>query len=197
MDAGKRMINEIFNGSKILEVPFFQRAYEKRVEEIICALKGRREYFVAAFPFYNIQNSQVYSLIHCTGNIEGFKLYKKAAWKTFGVRSSTKNSHVDKNQLTLDFSGRGSITTSTDESCFVVTDIAKYLSKAFAGRANVPLQELWTLLDGHPIFPSDGYRKEIRNDLKNVFGATIGMCADPQSGKKQTVVSFLKENPQI
>ena len=27
MDAGKKTINEIFNGSRILEIPFFQRAY--------------------------------------------------------------------------------------------------------------------------------------------------------------------------
>ena len=180
-------------------VPFGsdKNAYEKRVEEIIETLKGRREYFVAAFPFYNSQNSQVYSLIHCTGNKEGFKLYKKSAWKTFGARSSTKNSHVDKNQLTLDFSGQGLVTTSTDESCFVVTDIAKYLSRAFAGRTEVPLQELWDLLDEHPIFPSEGYRTEIRNDLKNIFGATIGMAVNPRSFKKETVVSFLKGNPQI
>ncbi len=180
-------------------VPFGsdKNAYEKRVEEIIEALKGRREYFVAAFPFYNSQNSQVYSLIHCTGNKEGFKLYKKSAWKTFGARSSTKNSHVDKNQLTLDFSGQGLVTTSTDESCFVVTDIAKYLSRAFAGRTEVPLQELWDLLDEHPIFPSEGYRTEIRNDLKNIFGAIIGMAVNPRSFKKETVVSFSKGNPQI
>ena len=175
----------------------YKKAYEKRVEEIIGALKGNREYYVAAFPFYNTQNSQVYSLIHCTGNQEGFKLYKKSAWKTFGARSSTKNSHVDKNQLTLDFTGEGFVTTSTDESCFVVTDIAKYLSRAFAGRTEVPLQELWDLLDEHPIFPSDGYRQDIRNDLKNIFGATISMPVNPRTGKKETVVSFLKGNPQI
>ncbi|MBR0143026.1 MAG: three-Cys-motif partner protein TcmP [Clostridia bacterium] len=180
-------------------VPFGsdKNAYEKRVEEIIEALKGQREYFVAAFPFYNSQNSQVYSLIHCTGNIEGFKLYKKCAWKTFGARSSTKNSHVDKDQLTMDFSGEGFVTTSTDESCFGITDIAKYLSRAFAGQVNVPLQTLWDLLDGHPIFPSDGYRKEIKNDLKNVFGATIGIYINPESGKRETVVTFLKGNPLI
>lgn len=180
-------------------VPFGsdKRAYEKRVEEIIKALKGRREYFVAAFPFYNTQNSQVYSLIHCTGNVEGFKLYKKSAWKTFGARSSTKNSHVDKNQLTLDFSGQGLVTTSTDESCFVVTDIAKYLSRAFAGRTDVPLQELWDLLDEHPIFPSEGYRNEIKSDLKKIFGATISVSVNPRTFKKETVVSFLKGNPQI
>ena len=70
--------------SKILcRLAVIKKAYEKRAEEIINALKGRRDYYVAAFPFYNSQNSQVYSLIHCTGNKEGFKLYKKSAWKTF------------------------------------------------------------------------------------------------------------------
>ena len=180
-------------------VPFGsdKNAYEKRVEEIIAALKGHREYFVAAFPFYNTQNSQVYSLIHCTGNIEGYKLYKKSAWKTFGARSSTKSSHVDNHQLTLDFSGDGLVTTSTDESCFGITDIAKYLNRVFAGRTGVPLQELWDLLDQHPVFPSEGYRTEIRNDLKNIFGATITMAVNPKSGKKETIVSFLKGNHQI
>lgn len=27
MDAGKRTINDIFNGNRILEIPFFQRSY--------------------------------------------------------------------------------------------------------------------------------------------------------------------------
>lgn len=27
MEAGKRSINDIFNGNKILEIPFFQRSY--------------------------------------------------------------------------------------------------------------------------------------------------------------------------
>lgn len=175
-------------------VPFGsdKNAYEKRVEEIINYLKGNRRYFVAAFPFYNTQNSQVYSLIHCTGNQEGFKLYKKSAWKTFGARSSTKTTHVDYHQLTLDLTGEGLVTTSTDESCFVVTDIAKYLSRAFAGRSEVPLQELWDLLDDHPIFPSDGFRNEIKADLKNTFGAIIEVTVNPQTFKKVTVVSFPK-----
>ena len=180
-------------------VPFGsdKNAYEKRVEEIIGTLTGQREYFVAAFPFYNTQNSQVYSLIHCTGNIEGFKLYKKSAWKTFGAKSSTKSTHVDNHQLTLDFSGDGLVTTSTDESCYGITDIAKHLSRVFAGRTAVPLQELWDLLDEHPIFPSEGYRNEIRNELKNVFGAAISMSVNPRSGKRETVVTFLKGNPKI
>lgn len=56
-------------------------AYEKRVEEIINALKGRkdRQYYVGSYPFFNSNNSLQYDLIHCTSNIEGFKLYKKTA----------------------------------------------------------------------------------------------------------------------
>jgi len=27
MEAGKRTINDIFNGNRVLEIPFFQRAY--------------------------------------------------------------------------------------------------------------------------------------------------------------------------
>lgn len=179
-------------------VPFGsdKSAYEQRVADIIESLKGNRQYFVAAFPFYNTQNSQVYSLIHCTGNQEGFKLYKKCAWKTFGARSSTKTSHIDNNQMTLDIFGDGMITTSTDESCFAVTDIAKYLSRAFAGKKDVPLQSLWDLLDDHPIFPSEGYRPEIKKDLKDIFGATIKVITNPHTMKKETVVSFAKGTAQ-
>ena len=175
-------------------VPFGsnKNAYEKRVEEIITTLKGKREYYVATFPFYNSQNSQVYSLIHCTGNKKGFTLYKKSAWKTFGARSSIKTSHVDKNQLQLDIFGEGILTTNTDESCFTITDIAKYLSRSFSGRNEVPLQDLWDLLDEHPIFPSDGYRNEIRSDLKTIFGAKIETTVNPRTMKKVTVVSFPK-----
>ena len=128
--------------------------------------------------------------------MEGFKLYKKTAWKTFGAKSSTKKSHVDANQLTLDLSGQGLVTTSTDESCFVVTDIAKYLAKAFAGRIDVPLQKLWDMLDRHPIFPSEGFRIDIRRDLENIFGATFQVAHNSNTGKKETVVTFLKGTPQ-
>ena len=32
--------------------------------------------------------------------------------------------------------------------------------------------EIWQLLDEHPVFPSDGYRKVIKNELKSIYGAT-------------------------
>ncbi len=174
-----------------------KKAYEERVEEIIQELKGQRRYFVGAFPFFNTQNSQLYSLIHCTSHIEGFKLYKQVAWKTFGGKSSTKDTHGGQYQLSFDFGNEGFLVPATDESCFFVTDIAKYLQKSFSGQKNVPLESLWQLLDYHPIFPSDGFRQEIRNELKNTYGAIFSTAVDSKDGKRHTVVSFQKGTPAL
>ena len=149
-----------------------KEAYEQRVAEIIDSLSrcsGRR-YYVAAFPFFNRNNSWQYDLIHCTGNVEGYKLYKNSAWKVFGDKSSTKNSHVDQNQLVLDFEGLGT-TTQTDEECLTVKDIAKYLQRKFAGQKSVLLDTVWEVLAEHPIFPSEGYRNEIKKELRETYGA--------------------------
>ncbi|MDY4049570.1 three-Cys-motif partner protein [Eubacterium pyruvativorans] len=162
-------------------------AYEKRVEEIIDSLKGERRYYVSAFPFYNRKNSELYNLILCTSNIEGFKLYKKCAWKVFGGQSSTKNS-PESGQLA--FGLDGIIAPETDESCFHLSDIAKYLQKKFRGQRQVPLGEMWEVLDTHPIFPSDGFRKEIKHDLVDSFGAKIEQMINPEAGKKETVITF-------
>ena len=55
MDAGKRTINEIFNGSRILEIPFFQRAYvweeaqwERLLEDVENVSKTRAPYFMGS-----------------------------------------------------------------------------------------------------------------------------------------------------
>lgn len=162
-------------------------AYESRVEEIINSLKGTRRYYVSAFPFYNTQNSLVYNLIHCTSNKEGFKLYKKSAWKVFGAQSSTKHS-AENRQLSFNLSGE--IAEEEDESCLHVIDIAKYLQRSLRGRKQVPLDEIWDMLDNHPIFPSEGFRNEIKSDLINFFNAKIEQIINPDTGKKETVISF-------
>ena len=173
-------------------VPFGsdKAAYEKRILQIINALKGKRRYYVAAYPFYNTQNSQMYSLIHCTSNPVGFELYKKTAWQTFENHSSNKNTHGHENQLMLDFNGSGKITTQTDESCFTVLDIAKYIHYCFKGQRDVPLEEVYNSLKAHPVFPADGYRSQIRDYLKSDFGAEIKFVKDPVTGQKETRVSF-------
>lgn len=149
-------------------------AYERRVEQIITALKGasRRKYFIGAFPLFNTRNSLMYDLVHCTSNVAGFRLYKRTAWKTFGGKSSTKNTHGEENQLMLDFDHTGYARTKVDECCYYVKDIVDFLQEQFRGRDDVPLSELWDLLDTHPVFPFDGYRKEIKDGLKNTYGAT-------------------------
>ena len=55
MDAGKRMVSEIFTGSKILEVPFFQRAYvwkednwERFLEDIEDVCSSGMPYFMGS-----------------------------------------------------------------------------------------------------------------------------------------------------
>ena len=175
-------------------VPFGsdKAAYEKRVLQIINVLKGQRRYYVAAYPFYNTQNSQVYSLIHCTSNPAGFELYKKTAWQTFGAHSSNKNTHGNENQLMLDLEGPGEITTLTDESCFNVHDIVKYIQECFEEQSNVLLEDIYRPLESHPIFPADGYRPQIKEALKSEYGAKFVIIKNPETRKKETRVSFSK-----
>ena len=176
---------------KLLPYGSNKEAYEKRVEEIIEELKGDRKYYVSAFPFYNSKNSQIYSLVHCTSNIAGFKLYKKCAWKTFGGQSSTKRKPVEYKQLSLNLDPKidSVITVETDESCYTKYDIAKYLQKTFTGRKNVRLDEIWKKLDEHPIFPSI-YKNEIKTELVDMYGAQKIRRYNPETGKNEETISF-------
>lgn len=150
-----------------------KEAYEQRVEGIIALLKGSstREYYISSYPFFNTRNSLLYDLIHCTSNREGFRLYKTTAWKTFGGKSSTKNTHGEENQFLLDFDGNGPFSTKVDERCYYVKDIVDYVQHHFVGQENVPFDEIWALLDEHPVFPADGYRNEIKRGLVRDYGA--------------------------
>lgn len=153
----------------------YRKAYEKRVQEIMVALRSssKRRYYIASFPFFNTKNSVVYNLVFGSSHIEGFKLFKKIVWKTFGGKSSAKKTRGFEKQLVLDFAGGGLPITPTDESCYNVRDIANYLHSQFKGKSNVPLKNLWDVLAEHPVFPSEGYAKEIKKSLKNDFGCKI------------------------
>lgn len=150
-------------------------AYEKRLYEIISKMKGSdsRIYYVAAFPFFNTRNSLVYDLVHCTSHEKGFRLFKSTAWKTFGDKSSTKNKHRIEGQLMFDFSGSGVIKHDEDEYCYDLNSIASYIQEHFRGRKDVSFDEVWRILDKHPVFPSDGYRKDIKDILKNEYEAKV------------------------
>lgn len=164
--------------SSIQEIATFgsdRDAYEKRIHEIMLALRGtaNKRYYIASFPFFNTKNAVVYNLVLGSSNIEGFKLFKKIAWRIFGDRSSAKKTNINQNQLMFDFTGKGLTTTHTDENCYNVRDIAKYLYSVYKGKSNVPLKELWDALAEHPVFPSEGYVTEIKKSLEEDFGCKV------------------------
>lgn len=146
-------------------------ALEKIVTNIIEKSRGipDKKYYIASFPFFNRKNTIVYNLIHCSSNIKGFRLFKKTAWKTFGGKSSTKNTHGVEQQLMFDIVNMGELTTPTDEYCYYVKDIAKYLYETFKGMENVPVKEVWAKLDEHPVFPSEGYANKIKEILREEY----------------------------
>jgi three-Cys-motif partner protein len=146
-------------------------AYEKRIQEIISSLQNRPQgkYFIASFPFFNSKNALVYNLIHCSGSIKGFRLFKKTAWKVFGGKSSIKDTHGTENQLVMDIDGTGEHRTRVDEYCYYIKDIAEYLHNMFLGQKYVPLKKVWQALDQHPVFPSEGFRNEIKSELKKLY----------------------------
>ena len=96
-------------------------------------------------------------------------LFKKIAWKTFGGKSSLKNTHGNQNQLIYDFTD-GTIKTEIDETCFYVKDIARYIYEKYNEKREVSLSEIYFDLDRHPVFPSDGFKIEIKRELKTTYG---------------------------
>lgn len=146
-----------------------RNAFEHIVDSIIAAqqINTTKEYFVSSFPFFNRANNIVYKLIHHTSNIAGFNLFKKTVWQTFDGRSSCKNRHGEENQLTFDLSGGSEPTTDTDELCYNVYDIAKFLYDIFRAQTDVPFNDVYRVLETHPVFPSEGFRKEIKRELES------------------------------
>lgn len=54
-----------------------------------------------------------------------------------------------------------------------MNSIAIYLHENFRGKKDVPLSDVWAALDEHPVFPSDGYKNDLKQILKHDFGADI------------------------
>ncbi|ADL52354.1 three-Cys-motif partner protein TcmP [Clostridium cellulovorans] len=177
-DNKKKKYENTYRVSDISElVPYGndKASYEKRLLEIINLMKGssRRKYHVATFPFFNTKNAMVYDLVHCTSHEAGFKLFKSTAWKTFGDKSSSKNRHGNEEQLVLDFFNEGCCSTIVDEYCYNLHNIASYVQENFKGREDIPLEDIWALLDAHPVFPSYGYKTEIKRILKKDYDAKV------------------------
>lgn len=146
-----------------------KNAYDKLIKNIIERLGNltKREYYLAAFPFFIRTNAQIYSIIFFTKNDEGFKLFKKTAWKTFGGKSSNQNTRGRENQLSL------FATPPEDKQCYNVSDIADYIVDNFKERKTVLFKEIWSFVDRHPVFPTAGYQKDIEADLKHRYNCKI------------------------
>ena len=138
---------------------------DKIVVSIIQSNVHKDSYHISPFAFFSRTNGKLYSLIHCSASVEGIKLYKKVAWQTFGGKSSLKDTHNAQNQLRLDFDDFGNFETDTDEQCYYVQDIAKYICDEYSHMGTVSWDEVCKALDEHPIFPSDGFKNEIKKEL--------------------------------
>jgi three-Cys-motif partner protein len=158
-----------------------RNAFEKKIEQIILDLSGRKNgrYYLAAFPFFNSNNSVIYNLIHCTGHYRGFELFKSTAWKTFGDKSSMKNTHNNQDQMQFRFTDDGDIVLGTpaDESCYNLRDAAKYVQEHFAGKSDVPNDEVWAYLGEHPVFPTRDYKNKIKDVLKREYGTKTSVSS--------------------
>ena len=159
---------------ELINIGSDRNVYEKQIEKIILENSGRGEgrYYIAAFPFFIRSNTVAYNLIHCTGHYKGFELFKTTAWKTFGDKSSMKNTHNNENQMQLSFNEKGEIVYSvpSDESCYNLRDAALYVQRHFAGKKDVPNDEVWIYLGEHPVFPTRDYKNKIKDVLKKDFG---------------------------
>lgn len=123
--------------------------------------------YIASFPFFNRTNGLVYNLIFCTFSIKGLVLFKKSCWKTFKDRSSSKNTHNQEAQLS--FLDNGFIGAITDHDCYNISDIAKDVYNRFHAQKIVSLDDIYAYLDRHPVFPSDGYKTDIKKELRETY----------------------------
>lgn len=149
----------------------------EKLDEIIVSLirdninDSQKKHYIASFPFFNRNNGLVYNLIHCCSNEKGIVLFKKVAWKTFGDKSSLKNTHGTEIQLAFDMDG--TIDTQTDNQCYYIKDVAKYIYEKYNNQGSVALDVIYHDLDIHPIFPSDGYKNDIKKILKEDYGVSF------------------------
>ncbi len=153
--------------SSIIELGRDKEQLEKIIESII-KRKSEKHHHIASFPFFTRTNGLLYNLVLCTTNIEGLKLYKKTAWKLFGGKSSLKNTHDNPNQSTFDFGIDFELDKIPDSDCYTISDVARYIFKKYKNTKNVLLEDVYKDLDCHPIFPSEGFKPEIKKELKKL-----------------------------
>lgn len=138
--------------------------YEKIIEEnIISCIRKKSDPYISAIPFYISTNVLMYNLIHLSFNKKGFILFKKNAWKVANGHSAIKAKNMeDGMQLSFDIGE----SVQGKNFNYDLNDVAYYIKRKYEGRKEVFLNEVYEDLDNHPIFPSEGYKNEIKGLLK-------------------------------
>ena len=67
----------------------------------------------------------------------------------------------------------GAPSFATDDECFYVKDIAKYLYDKYSKESIISIETIYADLDQHPIFPSDGYKRDIKKELNLLYDVKI------------------------
>jgi len=165
----------------------YERTYEKSIDDLVNM--DKKEYqehvdkiirrhihpslnaFLAYSVFYISTNVQVYNLIHVTHNEKGFLLFKNIAWKIAGGQAFVQENWLDKNQPKL--FGYEPEHYSNYNINYSVYDIADYIVAKFSDRGVISFNDIFDDLKHHPIFPNDGFRREIKKALKEYHNCTI------------------------
>jgi three-Cys-motif partner protein len=149
-----------------------REALEELIKDIIsdCVEGKNKRYYIASFPFYIRTNQLVYNLIYFSWSIFGMRLFKEIAWKTFDGQSSIKHITAGdiNGQICMDFD-TNTYKPDTKDGVYTIYDVAKYINKIYNGNGEVTWDEIFSRIDCHPIFPSDGFRNKIKYTLKNNF----------------------------
>jgi three-Cys-motif partner protein len=154
------------NICKLLEISErkdFEGILQSIIEEIMKSKSAQSQNYISSFPLFNTTNGLIYNLIHFTHNIEGIKLFKQTVWKAFGGHSSNKKSRVNPDQLVF---GETNIENAKDIQCYNVNNIADYIIEKYKNTGSILVEDVWKAIEPHPIFPTDGFKSEIKQALK-------------------------------
>lgn len=190
------MVSDVIRGAKSVKKPEkiakYEKTYQKSIGEIIetsnrvnnreeferiansiidsCVAQNGKEYYIASFPFYIKTNQLIYNLVFFSWNAKGIILFKRTAWDVFGGQSSIKHSVASETpgQMSLDFE-TGIIKADAPPGIYTVYDIAKFIYEKYRNRGEVSWSEIYACLDKHPLFPSEGYKPQIKKMLKESF----------------------------
>ena len=73
----------------------------------------------------------------------------------------------------MSFFSEGCFGTITDQECYNIHDVAKYVYEKYHNRKEISLREIYFDLDRHPVFPSDGYKADIKKELREIYNVSF------------------------